>query len=73
MATLREDRVHDFGQTDLLGDLRRAGLDMAEDRSYVPLPPIDTLFLQRKVGGIYLLATRLKARVNLHELVSPYA
>ena len=73
MATLRESRTHDFGQTDLLGDLRNAGLEMAEDRSYVPLPPIDTLFLQRKVGGIYLLATRLKARVNLHELVAPYA
>lgn len=73
MATLHKDREHDFGQTDLLGDLRKAGLEMAEDQSYVPLPPIDTLFLQRKVGGIYLLATRLKARVNLHKLVSPYA
>lgn len=73
MAPLRHDDVYDFGKSDLLGDMRNAGLEMAEDRSYVPLPPIDTLFLQRKVGGMYLLATRLKARVNMRALLEPYA
>ncbi|MEM6408878.1 MAG: AarF/ABC1/UbiB kinase family protein [Pseudomonadota bacterium] len=73
MAPLRHDAVYDFGNTDLLGDLRAAGMDMAEDRAYVPLPPIDSLFLQRKVGGMYLLATRLRARVNMNALLEPYA
>ena len=73
MKPLRADTDYDFGNTDLLGDMRRAGFEMAEDRSYVPLPPIDTLFLQRKVGGIYLLATKLRARVNLHDLIRSYA
>jgi predicted unusual protein kinase regulating ubiquinone biosynthesis (AarF/ABC1/UbiB family) len=73
MAPLRHHEIYDFGKTDLLGEMREAGLEMAEDRSYVPLPPIDTLFLQRKVGGMYLLATRLKARVNMRALLEPYA
>ncbi|MEM7472953.1 MAG: AarF/ABC1/UbiB kinase family protein [Pseudomonadota bacterium] len=73
MAPLRNDAIYDFGRTDLLGDLRAAGMDMAEDRAYVPLPPIDSLFLQRKVGGMYLLATRLKARVNMRALLEPYS
>ncbi|WP_299303573.1 AarF/ABC1/UbiB kinase family protein [uncultured Litoreibacter sp.] len=72
MAPLRSGAVYDFGNTDLLGELREAGLDMADDRSYVPLPPVDTLFLQRKVGGIYLLATRLKARVDMGAVLAPY-
>ncbi len=72
MAPLRAGGVYDFGNTDLLGELREAGLDMADDRSYVPLPPVDTLFLQRKVGGMYLLATRLKSRVDMGAVLAPY-
>ncbi|MCY4333446.1 MAG: AarF/ABC1/UbiB kinase family protein [Litoreibacter sp.] len=73
MEPLRNEAMYDFGDTDLLGDLRAAGMDMAEDRAYVPLPPIDSLFLQRKIGGMYLLATRLRARVNMRALLEPYA
>lgn len=72
MTPLRSTEVYDFGRTDLLGQLRDAGMDMADDRSYVPLPPVDTLFLQRKIGGMYLLATRLRARVDMHLLLSAY-
>lgn len=73
MAPLRSGEIYDFGNTDLLGALRNAGLAMADDRSYVPLPPIDTLFLQRKIGGMYLLATRLKARVDINSLLQRYS
>ncbi len=72
MAPLRSNAVYDFGRTDLLGQLRDAGMDMADDRSYVPLPPVDTLFLQRKIGGMYLLATRLRARVDMSDVLRPY-
>jgi hypothetical protein len=36
------------------------------------VPPAETLFLHRKIGGMYLLATKLRARVNLRALVEPY-
>ncbi len=44
--------------------------DMAPglDRDFWHIPPIDTLFLHRKRGGLYLLAARLKARVNVQTL-----
>lgn len=35
-------------------------------------PPTDILYLHRKIGGTFLLATRMKARVNCHKLVAPW-
>ena len=35
-------------------------------------PPTDILYLHRKLGGTFLLATRLQARVNLNELAAPW-
>ncbi len=31
-------------------------------------PPVDALFLHRKIGGLYLLAARLKARVDIRAI-----
>jgi hypothetical protein len=39
------------------------------ERDFWHIPPIDTLFLHRKLGGLYLLAARLRARVNVQQLV----
>jgi hypothetical protein len=49
--------------------LRQAGMALGLDRDFWHIPPIDTLFLHRKLGGLYLLAARLKARVNVQQLV----
>lgn len=62
----------DFGQTDMVQRLRQAGMALGLDRDFWHIPPIDTLFLHRKLGGLYLLAARLKARVNVHQLVQPF-
>jgi hypothetical protein len=37
------------------------------------VPPPATLFIHRKIGGIYLLAARLGARLPLREIVARYA
>ncbi|WP_406609397.1 hypothetical protein [Agarivorans sp. JK6] len=39
--------------------------------SYPPAP-IDVLLIQRKIGGMYLLASRLNAKINLQQLFKPY-
>ena len=36
------------------------------------VPPAETLFLHRKIDGMYLLATKLRARVNLRALLDTY-
>ena len=69
---LRQEAPFDFGASDLVVRLRDAGMALAEYREHFILPPMDTLFLQRKFGGIYLLATRLRARVALRGLIEPH-
>ena len=68
----RQGGVFDFGSNDLLARLRRAGLVLADEQVALRAPPTDALFLQRKVLGCYLLAERLRARVNLDTLLAPY-
>jgi hypothetical protein len=48
--------------------LRARGIELGLDRDFWQLPPSDAMLLQRKFGGLYMLAIRLKARVDLHEL-----
>ncbi|SNT42970.1 Predicted unusual protein kinase regulating ubiquinone biosynthesis, AarF/ABC1/UbiB family [[Luteovulum] sphaeroides subsp. megalophilum] len=69
MEPLRGGGVFDFGTSDLPLRMRDAGMAMAVERAHLRLPPVETLFLQRKFGGIYLLASRLGARVNLRAIV----
>ena len=66
---LRCDGRYDFGESDLPKRIHETGLALGLDRDFWHVPPADALFLHRKLGGLYLLAARLKARVNVHELV----
>jgi predicted unusual protein kinase regulating ubiquinone biosynthesis (AarF/ABC1/UbiB family) len=59
---------YDFGTSDVLPRLRARGIELGLDRDFWQIPPSDAMLLQRKFGGLYLLAIRLQARVNLHEL-----
>lgn len=62
----------DFGDRGFVEVLREQGMEMAADRSTWHIPPVETLFVQRKVSGTALLAARLEARVDVRELVRPY-
>lgn len=50
-------------------DLSTLAEDVRSYRDFWRAPPIDAVYFHRKVAGMYLLATRLKARVNVHQLV----
>ena len=52
--------------------LRDQGVEIAADRATWHIPPIDTLFVQRKISGTALLAARLKARVDVRPMVERY-
>jgi predicted unusual protein kinase regulating ubiquinone biosynthesis (AarF/ABC1/UbiB family) len=69
MTPLRQETPFDFGQTDLLERLRDMGLAMGSDQDLTHVPPAATLFLHRKIGGMYLLATKLKAQVALRPML----
>ena len=72
MAPMRTPGLFDFGDQSLPAQLREQGMELAADREFWHIPPIDTLFLQRKFGGLFLLGSRLKARVDLRALFGPY-
>jgi hypothetical protein len=52
--------------------MRDAGMDMAQHREHVRIPPMDTLLINRKFSGVYMLATRMRARVDLRALIEPH-
>jgi predicted unusual protein kinase regulating ubiquinone biosynthesis (AarF/ABC1/UbiB family) len=72
MGPLRQDALFDFGSSDLLERLRDMGLAIGNDRELAHVPPAATLFLHRKIGGMYLMAAKLRARVALRPMVKVY-
>ncbi len=72
MAPIRAPGPFDFGTSDLLSRLREMGLRLGMERDFAHVPPGDTLLVQRKVAGTYLLAARLGARVDLSRIVAAH-
>ena len=72
MTPLRQQSHFDFGQSDLLERLRDRGLALGSERNLAHVPPAATLFLHRKIGGMYLMAAKLRARVALRPMVESY-
>jgi predicted unusual protein kinase regulating ubiquinone biosynthesis (AarF/ABC1/UbiB family) len=72
MAPLRQAAPFDFGRSGLIATLRDMGMALGGERELTHVPPPATLFLHRKIGGIYLLAAKLGARVALRPLVERY-
>ncbi|WP_423186302.1 ABC1 kinase family protein [Alishewanella sp. d11] len=69
---LQHNSAFDFGSSDLALRVREAGTALSMQQNYWHSPPADAIFLHRKMGGLYLLAARLKARVNIRALLEPY-
>lgn len=70
---LRHRGAYDFGRSDLARRMRDSGLALSRARDFWHTPPVDALFLHRKIGGLYLLAARLQARVDIAACFAPYA
>ena len=66
------DGEYDFGNSNLAKRISEAGMALSMEQDYWHTPPADALFLHRKLGGLYLLAAKLKARVNVQKLFVPY-
>lgn len=62
----------DFSRTDFLTEMRDDGMTIAADRRNWHIPPSDTLFVQRKLAGVFLLASRLKASVDINSMLRDY-
>jgi hypothetical protein len=60
---------YDFGSSDLPLRIRDAGLALSFEQGYWHTPPADVLFIHRKLAGLYLLAARLRARVDVRSIL----
>ena len=58
----------DFADRAFVPVVREEAKGLLADRAAWHIPPVDTLFVQRKVSGTALLAARLKARVDVRNL-----
>ncbi|MFZ4688582.1 MAG: ABC1 kinase family protein [Polymorphobacter sp.] len=71
-GAMRDAPTFDFAANRLAADVRDRGMEMAADREFWHLPPMDTLFLQRKFAGVFLLGSRLQAQVDMGDLLAGY-
>jgi predicted unusual protein kinase regulating ubiquinone biosynthesis (AarF/ABC1/UbiB family) len=72
MAPLRAGGRFDFADRGFAERMRDQGLAMAKRRELWHVPPAEALFVQRKLGGVYLIASRLGAVVDMGALVAPH-
>ena len=69
---IRAKPLLDLENAGLARDLQIAGEALARDGFVPPPVPMDLLFIQRKVAGMFLLASRLRARLPVSDLLATY-
>ena len=69
LEAFAEDEPYDFGASEVPAQVAALAESLQDYRDYFQAPPTDAVFFHRKLGGIFLLANRLGARINVHALV----
>ena len=69
---IRSDVPYDFGESDLIMRLHDKGMALTTELDFWHTPPADALFIHRKLGGLFLLAKRLKACVDMRRAAAPW-
>ncbi|MZR12908.1 AarF/ABC1/UbiB kinase family protein [Maritimibacter sp. DP07] len=72
MRSVRETDMYECADPSLPQRLQAEGMALAEDGLAPPQVPMQVLFIQRKLGGIYSLAARLRARVPIRSLLEAW-
>ena len=69
---LHSDGRYDFAASNLAQRIKAEGLRISREQQEWHTPPVDAIFIHRKLAGLYLLAAKLKARVNVGQLFARY-
>ena len=72
MELFADDAPTDFTDRTRSTAIRDEAMLVAADRANWIIPPPDALFIQRKLGGTFLLAAQLGARVDVRGLVGRF-
>ena len=68
LEPLTTEGPYDFGNSDMSLRLAELGNDAQDFKEFWHAPPSDAVFFHRKVGGMFLLAQRMNARVDVNAL-----
>jgi predicted unusual protein kinase regulating ubiquinone biosynthesis (AarF/ABC1/UbiB family) len=69
---LRYNGEFDFKNSALASNIKDAGLQLSAQSQQWHTPPVDALFIHRKLAGLYLIAARLEAKIDIKALFSHY-
>lgn len=72
LEPLSTDVLYDFAASDIPGKMTQMTESVSSYRDFWQAPPADAVYFHRKVGGMFMLASRLNARVNVCELLKPW-
>jgi predicted unusual protein kinase regulating ubiquinone biosynthesis (AarF/ABC1/UbiB family) len=72
LEPLRHDVVYDFARSDMARKMSELGQDVTNYKDFWQAPPTDAVYFHRKLGGMFMLASRLKARVNVYQLMQRF-
>ncbi|MEH6590998.1 MAG: AarF/ABC1/UbiB kinase family protein [Halioglobus sp.] len=70
LEPLTQDVAYDFAGSDMAARMSSLGESIAQYKDFWQAPPTDAVYFHRKLGGMFLLASRLGARVNVYQLIS---
>ena len=68
---IRRDEAYDFGSSELPRQASGMAEEMQSFREFWEAPPVDAAYVHRKVVGLFMMASRLSARVNVNALLRP--
>ena len=67
--TLNQAETFDFSDPTLTRYMNAKGMALAENGFVPPTVPMDVLFIQRKLAGVFLIAANLKAKLKLSQII----
>ncbi len=72
LESFQEKGTYDFENARLSERIAELSEQVYGYKEFWQTPPTSVLYLHRKLGGMFLLATRLGAQVNVNKMVEPY-
>lgn len=70
LEPLRHEGPYDFGGSDMPARLMELGQSVTGFRDFWQAPPTHAVYFHRKLGGMFMLAHRLQARVDVRALMA---
>lgn len=69
LEPLRHEGVYDFARSDMAKRMSLLAEEVSDYRDFWRAPPTDAMYFHRKLGGMFMLASRVKSRVDVHSLI----